>query len=483
MSGSSQPTILLTGATGYVGSRLLTRLLRQDCTVRCFVRDRTRLREPPGDAVGVMEAVEGDILDPTAVARAVEGADIIYYLIHSMGSSDTFEDADRQAAMNLAGAARAAGANRIIYLGGLGDEQADLSPHLRSRHEVGHILREESECPVVEFRASAVIGSGSLSYEMIRALTERLPVMICPKWVETMAQPISILDLLAYLEAAAELMPCDSRIYEIGGADRMTYGDLMREYARQRGLKRKLIPVPVLTPRLSSLWLGLVTPLYARIGRKLVESLTFPTVVTHEDAARDFDIRPMGVADAIASALRTEDRAFVESHWADAVSSLGPEPSWAGVRFGNRLLDQRSIHTDVTPEQAFRPIRRIGGRTGWYYGNWLWTCRGAIDKLFGGPGMGRGRRDPDQLAVGDIVDCWRVEALEENRRLLLRAEMKLPGRAWLEFRVEPDGDGATIHQTAMFDPAGLAGLLYWYSIFPLHQLVFEGMLKGVVRAA
>ncbi len=318
---------------------------------------------------------------------------------------------------------------------------------------------------------------------MIRALVERLPIMICPRWVQVKAQPIAIEDLLAYLVAALQLPSVASQVYEIGGPDQVSYGQIMQEYARQRGLTRWMIPVPLLTPYLSSLWLGLVTPLYARIGRKLVESLRNPTLVSNNLAESVFAVRPRSVRDAIARALVNEDREFAETRWSDALSSAGQSKSWGGDRFGSRLVDSRTITVAVPPEQAFAPIRRIGGRTGWYYGNWLWSLRGFLDLLIGGVGVRRGRRDSDNLQVGDPLDFWRVEVFEANHRLRLQAEMKLPGRAWLEFEVMPCEQGSTIRQTAIFDPLGLAGLAYWYGIYPLHESVFGGMLNGIATSA
>jgi hypothetical protein len=380
---------------------------------------------------------------------------------------------------------------------------------LKSRQEVGAILRA-SGVPVVEFRASIVIGSGSLSFEMIRALVERLPIMITPRWVATTAQPIAVGDLIEYLVAALDLPEGPGRVYEIGGADRVSYGDMMREYARQRGLRRLMIPVPVLTPRLSSLWLGLVTPLYARIGRKLIDSMRNVTVVRDDAAVRDFAVRPRGCRDAIATALRHEDREIAETRWSDPQSALGRPPTWGGIRFGTRLVDSRAVRVAVPPASAFAPIRRIGGATGWYYADWLWRLRGVLDLMVGGGGLRRGRRDPERLVTGDALDCWRVEAFEPGSRLRLAAEMKLPGRAWLEFEVTPDPGaphpgaaaglpagtdeappdpatgptpGAIVRQTAIFDPVGLAGLAYWYGVYPLHKLVFTGMLRGIAAAA
>jgi hypothetical protein len=312
---------------------------------------------------------------------------------------------------------------------------------------------------------------------------ERLPVMICPSWVQVRAQPIAIEDVVAYLVGALERPRGESRVYEIGGADQVSYAEIMREYARQRKLRRLLVPVPVLTPGLSSLWLGLTTPVYARVGRKLIEGVRNPTVVTNDDALRAFDVRPMSLKESIARAMRNEDRKFAMSRWSDAISAAGNPRSWGGVKFGSRLVDSRTVHVTARPHCAFTPIRRIGGRSGWYYANWLWRLRGLIDLLLGGVGMRRGRPDPDDLKVGDPLDCWRVEALEPDRMLRLTAEMKLPGRAWLEFEVQPVDGGSEIRQTAVFDPVGLLGLVYWYGIYPLHGRVFGGMLRGVAREA
>jgi len=339
---------------------------------------------------------------------------------------------------------------------------------------------------VIELRASIVIGSGSLSFEMIRALVERLPVMVTPRWVKVPAQPIAIDDLLEYLVAALDLPTAGSRVFEIGGADRMSYAEIMRVYARQRGKRLWMLPVPVLTPYLSSLWLGLVTPLYARIGRKLIESIVHPTVVQDDAALRTFAVRPMGVEEAVRRALAGEEREFEATRWSDALSSAGEPRSWGGVQFGTRLVDSRTILVDVPPETAFGPIERIGGETGWYAWNGLWRLRGFLDLLVGGVGLRRGRPSPTTLQVGDALDFWRVEALEPGRRLRLLAEMKLPGRAWLELEVEPvegDPERSRIRQTAIFDPVGLLGRAYWYGLYPVHELVFRGMLRGIARAA
>jgi uncharacterized protein YbjT (DUF2867 family) len=426
--------------------------------------------------------VAGDVPDRKSLDIALQEVEVAYYLVHSMGSSGSFEEADRRGARNFGEAAKAAGVKGIIYVGGLASDEETLSPHLQSRQEVGRILRE-SGVPVLEFRASIVIGSGSLSFEMIRSLVERLPVMVTPRWLRVMAQPIAIDDVLDYLLAALRLPVSRYAVYEIGGADQVCYADIMREYARQRGLRIRMLPVPVLTPYLSSLWLGLVTPLYARVGRKLIQSIIHPTVVRDNAALTTFTVRPVGISEAIRRALAREEREFSETRWSDALSSLGEARSWGGVRFGTRLVDSRKVSVATSAADAFSPIEAIGGETGWYRWNWLWRLRGLLDMLVGGAGMRRGRRHSSRLRAGDAVDFWRVEAIEPDRRLRLAAEMKLPGRAWLEFEVASDGASTTIQQTAIFDPVGWLGLVYWYALFPVHQLVFAGMLRGIARAA
>ncbi|GIW99221.1 MAG: NAD-dependent epimerase [Pirellulaceae bacterium] len=428
------------------------------------------------------EVVYGDVLQRESLLSACEGVDVAFYFIHSMGAQADFADQDLQGAENFARAAQGAGVRRIIYLGGLGDAEDSLSKHLRSRQQTGAVLRA-SKVPVIELRASIVIGSGSLSFEMIRALVERLPVMICPKWVHVKAQPIAIEDVLRYLLESIELPEGPSKVYEIGGPDVVSYGEIMNEYARQRGLRRLMIPVPLLTPYLSSLWLGLVTPVYARVGRKMIDSMRNPTLVQDESARSAFSVAPMAMREAIRRALRNEDQQFASTRWSDALSVAGYEQRWGGVRFGSRLVDSRTIHCKATPEEAFAAVERVGGDTGWYYGNRLWRLRGFLDLLIGGVGVRRGRRDPEHLRVGDVVDFWRVDALEAGRLLRLRAEMKVPGRAWLEFEVTPGVQGSQIRQTAIFDPIGLWGLFYWYSLYPAHQLIFSRMLRNLASAA
>jgi uncharacterized protein YbjT (DUF2867 family) len=471
--------ILLTGATGYVGGVLLPELERRGHVVRCLARRPQKLVGRTGPTT---EVIAGDASDPDALARACAGIDVAYWLVHSMEGGVDFERADRLAAERFAEAAKTAGVKRIIYLGGLGADDDALSAHLRSRHEVGAILRA-SGLDVVEFRASIIVGAGSFSFDLVRTLVERLPVMICPAWLATPTQPIAIADVVAYLAAAADLPPGGARIFEIGGPDKVSYGAIMREYARQRGLRRLMIPVPVLTPRLSSLWLKLVTPQYSKVGRKLIDGLKNPTVVTNAAARREFAIRPRDLATAVREAQVQEDTAFAGKRWADLADVEDLPHRYGGKAEGTRLVDHRHTVVAVEPARAFAAIERIGGPNGWYACDWLWILRGWLDSLIGGPGMSRGRRDPDRLVTGDTLDCWRVELCEPPRRLRLAAEMKMPGRGWLEFEVVPRDGDVTIHQTAIFDPKGLGGLAYWYAIWPLHELVFKNMLAGIVRHA
>jgi len=469
--------ILLTGATGYVGGRLLTQLVHRGHRVRCLARNPAHLlqRVPAG-----VEVVAGDVTSRDSLMAALREVDAAFYMVHAMGDATGFEARERAGAVNFAEAARARGVGRIIYLGGLGDETTDLSPHLRSRQEVGRILRE-SGVPTIELRASIVIGSGSLSFELVRALTEHLPVMITPRWVSVLAQPIGIQDLLAYLIEALDVPIDQSVVVEIGGADQVSYLGMMQEYARQRGLKRAMIPVPLLTPRLSSLWLGLVTPVYARIGRKLVESIRHPTVVKTDTAMRMFSVRPVGMAEAIRAALAHEEHAYAETRWSDALSAAGYGSDQGSMPSGLRLTDSREVEVPATPGQCFATIASLGGQTGWPPYTWLWRLRGFLDLLCGGVGMRRGRPEGRELRVGDALDFWRVERCEPGSQLRLAAEMKVPGRAWLEYSIVPLPQGARIRQTAMFDPKGLAGLLYWYALVPVHAVMFRGMLQSIAR--
>jgi len=484
MTGASRaerarPLLLVTGASGYIGGRLMRALHDAGARVRCMARRPDELRaRVPAD----VDVVRGDVLDAASLTDALDGVDTAYFLIHAMATPRDFAREECEGARSFAQAALAARVRRIVYLGGLGSDEG-LSPHLASRHEVGRILRD-SGVPTIELRASVILGSGSLSFELVRALVERLPVMLTPRWVSTRTQPIAIGDVIAYLAAAAEVSVEGSTIVEIGGSDRVSYLDLMREYASQRGLRRIFIRVPFLTPWLSGRWLGLVTPVYARVGQKLIDGVRNETVVTSPIAAELFPaIVPRGMREAIAQALANEDRELAETRWSDARSSIGRTQPWGGRALGSRRVDSRDVVVERPPAVAFRPIERIGGSNGWYYGDWLWRLRGLLDLLAGGAGMRRGRRDPESLRVGDAVDFWRVEAIEPSRLLRLRPEMKLPGRAWLQFEISPSAKGSVIRQTAVFEPRGLLGLLYWYALYPVHGLIFGGMLRGIARAA
>ncbi len=469
--------VLLTGANGYVGGRLLRMLEESGRSVRCMVRRPEALS---GRTAEQTEIVYGDILEPDSLREALVGVTSAFYLVHSMAAPGLFAEADRRGAENFAAAARKSGVSRIVYLGGLGAEH-DVSTHLESRHEVGRILRE-SGVPTIEFRASIIIGSGSISFEIVRSLVDRSPVLLIPRWVVSRAQPLAVEDVLAYLLAALDLESEESRVFEIGGPDRVAYADLMREYARQVGLRRAMVRVPFATPRISGLWLSVVTPVYASIGRALIESLRHDTLVGDGSAREVFSmIRPRGFRQAIERALANEDRDFAETRWSDALSAYQGR-HWGGVTFGQRAVASRKIKVAASPEQTFAPIQRIGGRTGWYYANGFWRLRGLLDQVVGGAGLRRGRRDPVRLAVGDTLDFWRVEAFEQDRLLRLRAEMRTPGRIWLQFEVDSDQAGTTLHQTAIFDPHGLAGRAYWYALYPVHYLIFKGMLRRIGQA-
>ena len=471
--------ILLTGPTGYVGGRLLKILEENQFRLRCLAR-RPELLLPKVDSK--TDVVKGDVLDRRSLFSAMNGVKIAIYLVHSMGSAGSFEENDRIAAQNFGEIAKEAGVERIIYLGGLGNEKDVLSSHLRSRQEVGHILRA-SNVPFIEFRASIVIGSGSLSFEMIKSLVERLPIMLIPKWALMFAQPIAIDDLILYIVEALFKTDNANYLFEIGGLDQVSYLDIMRIYAKSINKRVLMIPVPVLTPYLSSLWLGLITPLYARIGRKLVESIVHSTVVRDDTALRNFKIKPIGIEEAIQRAIKFENSESVASFWYDSISSSGGKNYDKGYKFGERLIDARTININVPPEIAFNPIKHIGGEKGWYAWNILWQLRGLIDLLLGGVGMRRGRSHKDKLIVGGTIDFWRIEKTIPNNFLSLSAEMKLPGRAWLEFEVIGTENSSKIKQTAIFEPIGLFGKIYWYSLYPLHQLIFAGMLKAIAKKA
>lgn len=479
MTAHPPAPILVTGATGYVGGRLVPRLLAAGYRVRCLVRDPERLRGRSW--VDQVEIVRGDVLSPESLPKAMEGIEAVYYLVHSLAGGSSFAELDAQAARNCAEAARAAGVKRILYLGGLGDPDAELSLHLRSRQDTGAALREAG-VPVTEFRAGVVVGSGSLSFELIRYLTERLPVMICPRWVFTRAQPIATRTVLEYLVQALAVPESTGRIIEIGGSDTLSYADMMLGYAKARGLRRWLLAVPVLTPRLSSYWVHLVTPIPARIARPLIKGLGNEVVVRDPEPARTLfpDIVPLDYATAVRRALDKMDAGGIETSWADALaSSQGQSVPVEFIVNEGLVIERRERMVRAPAGAVYRSFARIGGGHGWLYMNWIWQLRGALDRLVGGVGMRRGRRHPEELRVGDSLDFWRVEAVEAGRLVRLRAEMRLPGRAWLEFESRDTGTpGVTLlRQTAFFEPHGLGGLAYWYALFPAHKLIFSGMIR------
>jgi uncharacterized protein YbjT (DUF2867 family) len=471
--------VLVTGATGYIGGRLAPMLVEAGHAVRALARDPGRLE----GRFEKVEVVRGDVFDEDSLRAAMTDVDVAYYLVHSMSDDRRdFTRSDRLAAERFGAAARAAGIRCIVFLGGLGVDDAKLSRHLRSRHEVGDRLRAGG-VPVIEFRAAIIVGSGSVSFEMIRYLTERLPVMIAPRWVETRCQPIGIRDVLAYLVAALDLPEGEGRIFEIGGADVVSYREMMLRYADVRGLARRLFGVPFFTPRLSSYWVHLVTPIPASIARALIEGLYNEVIVRNDAARRTFPaIVPAGYDLALRRALDRYLTPGPQTTWFDAFDVRTLPGEFAGLEEG-MLIDRRERATDAGRPAVFRIFAGLGGRRGWLYADRLWYVRGILDRLVGGIGNRRGRRSATDLRVGDAVDFWRVEAYRPPELLRLRAEMKLPGRAWLQFEALPREGGATLRQTAFFEPRGIFGYLYWFGVLPFHALIFGNMAARIAAQA
>lgn len=483
MGNNSSKKILVTGATGYIGGRLVPKLLDAGYVVRVLVRDARRLegrlwREN-------VEVYEGDVLRPETLSGCFEGVTKAYYLIHSMMNSSDFYESDLIAARNFGELAKLSNIENIIYLGGLGNPEAELSKHLRSRQHTGDTLRS-SGLPITEFRAAVIVGAGSISFEIVRYLGERLPVMICPRWVYTRIQPISIEDVLVYLVAALNNKASEGQVIEIGGEDVLTYGDMIRGYAKVRGLRRYLIPVPVLTPRLSSHWVHWMTPIPAEIARPLIDGMTNEVVVRSDIARRIFpEIIPMDYAGSVKLALNQLDASQIETTWSDSLaSSRGEFPSVQLSNQSGMIIEKRQKKVEASPDAVFSQVNQLGGENGWLFFNLAWHVRGVIDRMVGGVGFRRGRRHPTELRVGDAMDFWRVEAVQNNRMLRLKAEMKVPGSAWLQFETLPfEGDSTQLKQTAFFAPKGLAGFLYWYLLYPLHALIFSGLIKSIARKA
>ncbi len=471
--------VAIAGASGYIGGRLAPRLLEAGYAVRCLARAPEKLTSREWAAHPQAEIRRSDLADAASLARDLEGCTAAYYLVHSMTSAGSeYAEHDRQLASVFASAARAAGVERIVYLGGLGETGDALSEHLSSRREVEAVLASTG-IPVTVFRAAMIIGSGSASFEILRYLVERLPVMITPRWVSTLCQPIAVRNVIGYLIGALSTRGTIGGVFDIGGSETLCYRDILRVMAEELRLPRRwIIPVPVLTPRLSSYWIHLVTPLSHEIAQPLAEGLKNPVVCRENRIASLIPQQLLSVREAIRAALSSMAANHVETTWSMAGPIPG-DPDWAG---GAVFRDSRQVEIDAPDWAAFRAVCRVGGGHGWYTADWLWHIRGWIDRLMGGPGLRRGRRDPESVGYGEALDFWRVVGIDRDRRLALRAEMKLPGEALLEFAIEPAGERrCKLRQTALFRPRGLLGLGYWYAVVPLHHIVFRGMLRGIER--
>lgn len=475
--------VLVTGATGYVGGRLVPRLLEKGYRVRCLVRDPSRLE---GRAwLKHVEVVQGDALYPETLVQAMQDVSIAYYLIHGLQGGKINAERDLQVARNFAQAAEDVGVENIIYLGELVDPTANLSPYLRARHETGYLLRY-GKVPVTELRAGMIVGSGSALFEMIRYLTEREPLLICPAWFYSEAQPIAIRDVLSYLIAALENKECKGRVIEIGGPTRLTYADMLQGYANERDFKRVLIRTPFYAPRLSAYWVHMVTPIHWRVVLPLIEGLNAKLIVRDDAAKKLFpEIQPIDFQTAVHLALGRIQRDNVETSWSDAlVTALGDFKPYEFKIDEGMYIERRQVLLDLKPEDVFRSYSGIGGQRGWLYMDWAWGLRGWFDKLIGGVGIRRGRRHPDEVHTGEALDFWRVETVEKNTRMRLLAEMKVPGKAWLEFESQPKEDNKTLFTvTAYFASDGFAGFLYWYAMWPFHKFLFDGLTNRLVSRA
>lgn len=464
--------VLVTGATGYVGGRLVPRLLERGHQVRVLVRDRDRVAGRPW--VNEVEVVEGDLLVPETLERLGEGVDAAYYLVHSLSHGADFAELDRRAAEHFVRVM--AGVRHVIYLGGLLPTGGEASLHLHSRAEVGEILR--TGLPVTEFRAGPVIGSGSASFEMVRYLTERLPVMVAPRWIENRVQPIAVRDILSYLLLALERGPCG--VVDVG-MEVLTFREMMLGYAAVRGWKRRIVAVPVLAPWLAAQWVGLVTPISNRLAVPLIQGIIHPVVGDTRRARELFpEIRPLNYREAVEKALEKIRAGVVETRWSGALGTARAIElqDWEGL-----IREIRTRRVAAPPGQVAATFMSLGGERGWLVWEWAWEARGLLDQFLGGPGLRRGRRHPRELLPGESVDFWRVERVEPGRMLRLRAEMKVPGRAWLQWEAVPEGTGTILVQTALFQPDGLGGFLYWYGIYPLHQWIFSDLIEAVAREA
>jgi len=472
-------SILVTGATGYIGGRLIPALIEKGFQVRCLVRDGRKISDRSW--FRKVEIICGDVFETASMTKALEGIDVAYYLIHSMSAGKDFHQQDLKAAGNFSDAAEKAGVKQMIYLGALGNPDSDLSDHLRSRQETGDKLRS-SAVPVTEFRAAVIVGAGSLSFEMIRYLTERVPVMICPSWVYTRTQPIAVDDVIAYLLSAAGKKTCFNRIIEIGGDEVITYREMMLGYARERGLKRLMIPVPVLTPRLSSYWVHLVTPVASVIARPLIEGLKNEVIVRNNLAQQLFPgIKPKSYREAVHGALlQLQPEVFLRYHGTNT-TRLSDRSKLSDTTVEEGMICERHQRiVAASPAQLYETFISLGGEQGWLSMNWAWRLRGWFDWLVGGVGMRRGRPGGNKLRAGDTIDFWRVETVEAGQLLRLKAEMKVPGAAWLQFEAEPDdGKKSRLIQTAYFAPLGLAGLFYWYLLYPVHKLIFNRLISKI----